>query len=293
MSDSFWDCTANYYFSTRFYWGEHKVIRVDEVPPFLPVHVEEGIGMYDVKHEAISAGMFKNDMSWGINLKHWSHGEKTAGAYTKNKKSGIGLHIWPSGAKFIGQFRNNMPNGLGVMVSAHDGLTYVGRICGQDCVPSAPGAWYDKDYKPIKPEDFNMDEKGLKFTGKIKNGKPDGNGILRDILGFEKEGKFVAGVKQGPFIERFKVGPGASTTIEASYKDDVRLNPVKVTKILYGDIFETYEGEMVEGRYEGEGKLSYPNGMIEEGNFEWGHYVHPPAITEAPDKVNSELSNES
>ncbi|SVC37070.1 uncharacterized protein METZ01_LOCUS289924, partial [marine metagenome] len=72
---------------------------------------------------------------------------------------------------------------------------------------------------------------------------------------------------------------------------DVRLNPVKVTKVLYGDIFETYEGDMVGGRYEGKGKLSYPNGMIEDGDFEWGAFIHPPPLTEAPlikDEVTTE-----
>jgi len=277
MSDSYWDCTATFYHGTRFYWGEHNVTRVDEIPPYLPVHDEEGIGIYDVTHEAICAAMFRRNMTWGINLKKWSHGEKTAGYYIKNKKNGIGLHVWPSGAKFIGQFKNNMPDGPGVMISAHDGLRYVGRICGQDCIPHAPGKWYNEDYKEINPEDYNMTPTGELFTGgKMKDGLPDGEGIMRDILGAEFEGTFTKGIKNGPFIQRYKVGPGAAIFLEATFKDDERLNPVKLTKILYGDVFEEYEGDMVGGRYEGKGKLWYPNGVEYEGDFEWGRYVHPP-----------------
>tara|TARA_B100001123_G_C15098807_1_gene942687 strand:- start:126 stop:974 length:849 start_codon:yes stop_codon:yes gene_type:complete len=277
MSDSYWDCTATYYHGKRFYWGEHKVLRVDEIPPYLPVHEEDGIGIYDVTHEATCAAMFKRNMTWGINLKKWSHGEKTAGYYIKNKKNGIGFHVWPSGAKFIGQFKNNMPDGPGVMISVHDGLRYVGRVCGQDCIPHDPGKWYDKTYQEIDVDEHEMTFEGQKFIGgSLKDGLPHGKGILRDIVGAESEGEFIMGIKNGPFVERYKFGPGAGCTLEAEYANDERKNPVKVTKILYGDVFESYEGDMIGGRYEGQGRLWYPNGVEYEGDFKWGRYVHPP-----------------
>ena len=33
---------------------------------------------------------------------------------------------------------------------------------------------------------------------------------------------------------------------------------------------------MIGGRYEGQGRLWYPNGVEYEGDFKWGRYVHPP-----------------
>jgi hypothetical protein len=260
INDLWWSMLGS-----RTYWGEHKK-QNNEL-------IEEGIGIYNVRHEAKHAGIFKNNTANGIGLKTWSHGEKTACFYIDNQKNGYGLHCWPSGAKFIGRFKHNMPHGPGMLITVHDGLRYIGWVDGQDCLIYPPGEWYDKNYNIIKPERYNINFEGYRFIGNTnKKGKYHGYGILINVLGTEKEGNFINGKEEGKITERYKFGPGAGTIVLRHYNNGIPHKHCLLIKILYGNVFETYEGETEQGLYSGKGKLTYPNGMEQVGTFSNGLY---------------------
>jgi hypothetical protein len=149
--------------------------------------------------------------------------------------------------------------------------------------------YYDTVSSMYKEEEIKYLNNGV-YKGKIKNGKPEGQGKLEYYNGHVYEGEFKDGDPYGK-------GKGKkvyySSVYEGEFKDGT---PEGQGKMIYknGDIYEgefkesdiygsiegkgkmiyingdIYEGEFKDGTPEGQGKMTYKNGEIYEGEFNDG-----------------------
>jgi len=209
---------------------------------------EHGLGYYDVTMQCKSAGQFVNNLAEGRAVKTWIQGETYVGQYKNNAKSGNGVHAWQSGARYVGQFKNNSPDGYGILTTVHNGVKFIGKVSGHIAVP-IEGNWYTADNIQIDPLSLGIDAQGCKQTAP---------GVTVNAIG-----------------EIITLTNDTITVNEKNFITTTNLEKTDGERITYhfGDWITRYTGGFRNGRYHGNGLISYHNGTKHNGVFAFGNEV--------------------
>ncbi|MBU2576216.1 MAG: molecular chaperone Tir, partial [Nanoarchaeota archaeon] len=198
----------------------------------------------------------------------WLGGQTYSGNHSFGKRHGQGTLTLPDGTVYVGQFANGKYNGQGTYTWT-DGKKYVGQ-------------W--KDGKQEGQGTFTLPD-GTKYVGQFANGFPEGqvthymaNGIFVGEFkkGLEYKGTFTG--KDGTILTGIFSGETKSGTI--NYPDGHRYEGEwnGDAKIL-GITEPPPPGTWTYERPHGFGKMTHPDGTVQEGLWEKGQFVGKP-ITE-------------
>ena len=102
--------------------------------------------------------------------------------------------------------------------------------------------------------------------GKIKNGLPEGKGILTRVDGATFEGHWIAGVLQGQGI--FKSSNGY--VYEGQIKDGLLSGKAKLTYPVKHKFISFSKGDFLMGMEHGPHRIFFKDGRVFEGNFHVG-----------------------
>ena len=108
-------------------------------------------------------------------------------------------------------------------------------------------------------------DNGDVYKGELKDGQPDGYGIMTDIKGNIYEGEWKDGVRNGQGTATYASG----SVYEGGWKDD-QPDGYGIYTWADGDV---YEGEWIDGRGNGQGTMTYADGTVKTGTWENGIYV--------------------
>lgn len=107
-----------------------------------------------------------------------------------------------------------------------------------------------------------------KYTGHLKDGKPEGIGRVDFESGCTYEGAFLGGWRHGKGVYRFSDG----RVYEGDNFEDMRTGKGK----LIGTDGRIWEGDFLNGKVHGKCKLSFSNGDVLEGTWENDNIVNKP-----------------
>ena len=252
----------NYYQIRRDYYGELS-----------DTGAEHGIGLYVVSGEGACAGHFVEDAVHGPGAKTWTQGERYVGMFADNRKCGFGHHEWSTGASYTGEFKNNQPDGQGILRTVHDGLMFVGVVCGMTAQP-VRGKWYTAAGDLINPHSVGVDDQGDRYTGERVDGVPHGLATLTTRVGETITGTWQRGVRQGDFI----IAEKDFRTI-INYVDGVPQSRGSRSTLSYGEAVSTYTGHFATGRYHGPGTYRRLDGYRTSGDYYFGEPATSPMYT--------------
>jgi hypothetical protein len=160
----------------------------------------------------------------------------------------------PNGAKYIGDMKDGEPSGRGTERWPNGGM-YEGEF--RHGIPNGKGTltWPD----------------GTKFVGQVRRGKPHGQGVYKSPDGTNAEGKFRYGSQYR--TSGTNGFPDGTIEIGTWNRDGSRSGGI----IRWKD-GRRYEGDwkVVDGAPElpdGHGKMTYPDGKVEEGLWKDGKFI--------------------
>ena len=165
-------------------------------------------------------GEFKDGYRHGQGTYTWSDGDKYAGEFKDDKPNGQGTYTWSDGRKYEGEFEDGIKHGQGTYTSIR-GYKYVGEWRENK-------SWNGKEYdengnvigkfvngvkiivEPVvvveKKPAVVIEKKDRKYLGNIRNGGPNGQGILFFPDGDKYVGKFKDGEYHGQGTYTFHDG---------------------------------------------------------------------------------------
>jgi hypothetical protein len=200
-------------------------------------------------------------------------GESYTGQWVGNEQCGHGRYVYSNGDVYDGEWRSSLQWGHGTMTFA-DGSTYVGD--------------YEED-NAQGTGTFTDAATGDVYSGQWYDGVREGKGMLKYGNGDVFEGVFENDQKHGPG----KFIPKKGVTLTGEWVNDIHYadkETVVVSPCVSPDnsreskstppaprsssssnlepmIDDIYDGEFVNGKKEGHGKLTTSDGNVYEGNF--------------------------
>lgn len=283
----------------------------------------EGTGRLQTPSDGTYTGEFHNSKKDGNGTMEWSDGAVYEGNWKNDQMSGQGKYIAPQNVTYTGTFKDNLfwqgecdfSNETGEYLIQYetgeianssilfkDGTKYSGKcsssgIDGNGCMEYSTGDQYTGDFKNGKRTGNGVYiwESGDKYDGAWENDQMSGQGTYRYKKGIKVSGEF----KKNKFIEGnykltnkfgiyvFTIKNGKATSVKmilkdgTTYEGDVKngkLNGDAHIKYKNGD---TYEGSVKKGRKSGRGTYKWKNGADYDG--EWkkdqmsglGIYTYP------------------
>ncbi len=265
--------SGEFIFSNSKFIGE---IKSGQIYPGNNIFLRDAIGTFEQPDGNISLGTFKSNKLEGEGRINYANGDYAEGNFKDTKLNGQGKIVFAkSGVIRIGNFVDNQLNGRG-QITAPNG-TFVsgifdnnhlveGKLIGSNGVMLEGSFLNDKlDFGKITEINGNT------YEGKIINEKLNGNGIKiikNDVIMSMKmpDGKYR--------ISRIINGRKVGTIIKSSPVNKFLPN----NKIIPSTIIPNstiYEGEFVNNKLNGTGKITYPDGRVEEGEFSNDILVKP------------------
>jgi hypothetical protein len=173
-------------------------------------------------------------------------GQVYSGSVRNGLRCGVGHNTWADGQEYKGEWLNNSRNGRGTH-SWKDGRTVTGdwkngHLHGKIYFSWPNGATFDGHAENGKKHGRGVHRyaNGTVFNGNFLNGKPNGFGTLTERDGVKYRGQFRNGVKEGYGLMLWKT--------------------------------RTYDGEWLQDKPHGQGRVVWSNGAIYTGHFESGKY---------------------
>ena len=174
---------------------------------------------------------------------------------------------FPSGNEYQGEWKNNTPDGYGIMTfdnqDRYEGGWKVGRMHGQ-----GKYSFYDEVH----------DAYSSFYEGDFVNGKYEGTGGMVFADHSTYIGQWQAGVRCGDGIAVFPTG----NVFHGLWQQDKMIRGVYSLKS--GD---KYDGEIVEGKFDGYGKYYWTDGKWYEGTWKDGRMVN--GMLFSPDGTFAEI----
>lgn len=226
-----------------------------------------------------SGGTYEGDWLGGVRTgqgtMRYANEQVYEGEWLDNQRSGQGRCTWPDGGFIDGEWKNDQPNGQVVNYIGggedDDVSHYEGEMV--DGVFEGYGIYYWTD--------------GSSYEGQWKGGSYNGQGKLTYSDGVTVEGVFVDGHKDGDMVCTLADGTRIDEKWDhgAKYVTDTEYTTPSGEKGLYTGYWNVsenypqgkgtfvdennrrYEGDWVEGRREGSGRLTWSSGGYYEG--EW------------------------
>lgn len=146
-------------------------------------------------------------------------------------------------------------------------------------------------------EETVMSIDGTVFTGQVKDGRPHGQGLLSSPGGTRQRGQWRNGqeyqvsgklvcpdgtVEVGTWNRDGSKSAGTiAWTDGKKYEGGWKLQPGSTPELPHGKGTmkwtdgRTYVGEFEDGLMEGRGKMTYPNGKVQEGLWKLGQFAGP------------------
>lgn len=199
---------------------------------FLDGSLKDG-NVRNTSDTGVYVGSIKDGMKEGKGTFVWKNGDRYEGEFVKSKMS-VGTKIYVSGDRYEGTFEDGEPHGRGEYKYAsgarYEGDFEKGLRSGQGRYIWADGSSYQGDWNKghkkgkgkysskdrlIYEGDFVDDDfngfgdyyySNAKYTGYMKNDKPNGRGKLLMASGNVAEGNFVNGNREGDFLITFTDG---------------------------------------------------------------------------------------
>jgi len=164
--------------------------------------VPNGLGVLIFPDGGKYIGSWKNGIKYGHGTFTYSYGSKYVGSWKNDERNGKGIMVFPDGSKWEGEYKDDW---------RWNGIRYYkdGKIWGKD----VNGKWIDQSkkegvmYLGNRNGEYGWSKSGdekkdSKYVGEIRNGEPNGQGILTDSTrGYKYEGKWRDGQKTGHGIE--------------------------------------------------------------------------------------------
>jgi len=225
----------------------------------------------------VYAGSFLNGKYEGSGKMDYSNGATYSGEWFEGDPSGYGTMIYSNGEKYAGQFKNGRYEGLGIVYNADSsvkkrGIWKNGKLkfpgdCKGDCLNGYGTITY---------------ENGEKYEGQFVDGQYCGIGMLYDADGSIKQKGYWAGNEAvGDFTGDCRNGKGSidcTSRQEITERDPVRRIPARTST---PDNIYKYTGNFKDGKYDGQGVLSFVRGDKYEGQFKDGKYYGEGALSNA------------
>lgn len=213
----------------------------------------------------------------------WTNGGHYKGEMLNNQPHGFGTYTFASGTKYVGQFKDRKWEGQGTLTFA-DGRKFVAQF--KDGNVEGQGTYTSPD--------------GQKYVGQFKDNKYNGQGTLT----LPGEGEYV-----GQFKEDMMEGQGTLTCSNGIFVGEMKENlgykgtftgkdGIVLTGVFHGEIQEGTidypDGRKYEGEWNGDpefpgvvtppdhwtyerphgvGKMTSPDGKIEEGIWNKGKFL--------------------
>lgn len=176
-------------------------------------------------------------------------------------QNGQGTYVYPSGAKYVGHFQNGEIQGLGVCYYT-DGTKFSGEWKSR--YPDGKGT---KTYAD-----------GTKRTGQWKKGKPvdDKGNILEEYIAGKKEEQQDDGtnIQSGCLSGNCQTGAGVFAYPDGSKYDGNFLNgKFEGEGTFYFANTDKYVGHFKENYPHGAGTRYYANGSVESGEWREGEFI--------------------
>lgn len=174
------------------------------------------------------------------------------GEWVDGVAEGQGTIKWDNGDHYEGEWKDGMRNGQGTYTSVDgDGFVYEGEFKNNERSGSGTMTWETED-----------GEIGT-YEGEFKNNELSGNGVVT----WTKDGEVTCSY-EGEFADDWINGYGIYT--------------------WNGQGFQTYEGEVENGKMNGQGTLTYADGSVYEGEFVNGQKNGEGTYTKADGTVVTE-----
>jgi len=177
---------------------------------------------------------------------HFVDGQMYKGCVEHGLRHGLGQNMWPDGQKYKGEWSENSREGRGTH-SWRDGRSVTGEwknghLNGKIYFTWPNGSTFDGQAKMGKKcgRGVHKFADGKVYSGHYENGKESGFGTLTLPDGVKYRGTFCRGVKEGYGVMLWKT--------------------------------RTYDGEWVDNKPHGQGRVVWSNGAIYTGQFEAGKY---------------------
>ena len=214
-----------------------------------------GEGTLSRNGKVIYRGQWRDDRFNGYGEYTYIDGTTYKGQFVNGRREGQGSYTYASGATYEGQWANGQRHGQGSYVYGDEGENKR-RYTGQ---------WMEDRMEGKGTFTF---KDGSTYDGDFVNWKFDGFGLRKYATGGSYEGYWQADNQNGQGT--YTYADGKSWTGE--FKDD---------KMWTGEGFlyyftdgkpngKTFEGTLVEGKYQGYGVFHYANGSVYEGQWDKG-----------------------
>lgn len=259
-----------------------------------------GQGTMYFRDGGVYSGEWKDGYRTGYGICDYPEGDRYEGEWSSNTPSGQGKAIYVNGDIYIGEWYNGNRQGYGTFYSK-DGWIYKGRFNNDVFFANDEGAKTDtiyykegvyigstiKNKGKIVPNGkgvfiysdvcsyMGTFEKGVKngmgtyttensiHTGFFKNGLPNGEGELEDIITHIKyKGLFKNGKLEGKAECLYPDG----TKLEGTFRKGL-LNGAGSAEYANNEV---YKGNFKNGKYHGQGVYYYADGSSYKGNFKEG-----------------------
>ncbi len=198
-------------------------------------------------------GDFKNGRIDGQGTYLFVSGEKYAGEFKDDLMSGKGTLEFPRGDKYVGEFMDDEYNGFGIFTFANgkiqQGIWKNSKFIKRQAEPTVESNEMKITYGTLR---FS----GGIYTGEIKNGKANGQGTMTYADGTVKKGIW----KDDEFVKSQSNPTISSNSVQTIFRTIIFTNGDK------------YDGEMRDGKYNGQGTYIFANGVKYVGEFKDGSF---------------------
>lgn len=214
-------------------------------------------------------GMMRDGLRHGKGTLTYKNGNIYTGAFVNDYAEGKGTLVYKSGTTYTGEFKKGRYWGKGKLMMSNnctiEGTFEDGQPEGQCTAIDSVGTTYKCNYHLGEMDGYGTmlvtkgPFKGTTYKGYFKRSRFNGHGVFDCNDGTHYEGNYINGYPAG-------IGKG---------------------HFVYSDCELDYEGELQEGKFHGEGKLTYTTGnwkgISYEGEFRIGSF-HGSGTMYLPDK---------
>jgi len=259
-----------------------------------------GRGVLTYKDGRRYEGEYKLDKMHGKGVYIWAEGARYEGEYKEHKKHGRGLQTWPTGGRYEGQYVDGTQTGLGIMTWA-DGRRYEGewldgKCTGKGTTTFKSGSRYVGVYHEDKMNGSGIYTfaDGRKYEGEYRNNMKNGHGVYTwaDEVKFDgqwTDGKPTNGVLRfpdGTCCDKVKPRTGMTNdeTLQKLYEDAWKWKscdqeawkhegaatahpPLCGFHVVMEEDGSRYEGEWVDNKKTGKGKMVWADGRVYDGTW--------------------------
>lgn len=204
--------------------------------------VSSGSGSYYLPDGTSVRGSFSKDQPNGFCIMKYPENdirEKYVGDFSYGKVTGYGALIYKDGSIMYGQFNDGVLNGEGVTYDSEKNEYHSGAFANGEFLAEKSEDQFKLIYGSRDGFGIRLIGRG-RYTGQLKNGTPNGQGILQQYSGTTLVGNFVNGDIHGQ---------GTAENRFTGYR---------------------YIGEFTEGYMTGNGTMFYPDGTSQTGYFKEG-----------------------